>query len=54
MLDLVACNLLIIDSKLGVTLSNFTEPVKTAFRQDVEGFHMAGEAQTLKKGNIAL
>jgi hypothetical protein len=54
MLDLVACNLPIIDSKLDVTLSNFTEPVKTAFSQDVEGFHMAGEAQTLKNGNIAL
>jgi len=54
MLDLAACSLSIIDSKLGVTFSNFTEPVKTAFRQDVEGFQIAGEAQTLKKSNIAM
>jgi hypothetical protein len=47
MLDLVVCSLPTVDSKLGVTLSNFTEPDKAVLGQDVEGFHVAGEVQTL-------
>jgi hypothetical protein len=54
MLDLVICSLLTINSKLGVTLLNFTEPDKVTLRQDVEGFRLTGEAQTLKKDDIAL
>ena len=46
MLDLLAYSFPTIDPKLGVTLSNFTKPVKTAIGQKVEGFHMAGGAQT--------
>jgi len=47
MLDLVACSLPTVDSKLGVTLSNFTKRDKAVLGQDVEGFHVAGDVQTL-------
>jgi hypothetical protein len=53
MLDLVAYSLLTIHPKLGVTLSNFTELDKAIMGQDVEDFHVARGAQTLKKHNIA-
>jgi hypothetical protein len=49
MLDLVACSFSTIDQKLGVTLSNFTELNKAFLGQEVEGFHVAGGAQALKK-----
>jgi len=43
MLDLV-CSFFTIDPRLGATLSSFTKPNKVAFRQKVEGFHVADEA----------
>ena len=49
MLDLVACRFSTVDSKLGVSMSNFTEPNTIALKQEVDGFHVVGEAQTLKK-----
>jgi hypothetical protein len=54
MLDLVICSLLTINPKLYVTLLNFIEPDKVTLGQDFEGFRLTGEAQTLKKDDIAL
>lgn len=49
MFDLVAYRFSTINSKLGVSLVNFTEPDMTALKQEVEGFHMVGGTQTLKR-----
>jgi hypothetical protein len=47
MIDLVTCNFPSINPKLGVTLPNLIESDKATQEQEIEGFHVAGSAQTL-------
>jgi len=58
MIDLVLYNFPTINSKLSVTLSNFTKLDKVAWGQKVQGFHVEDGAQIYiykkKRGGITL
>jgi hypothetical protein len=50
----VAFSFLTIDSKLGVTLSNFIKPNNVACGQEIKGFHVACRGINIGKGQYRL